>query len=313
MSRPIGNRNLKALIDAGYLRVGEELRCVPPSRIGGVRKAHLNDDGSVEENGDVMSLAQWSNTVKDGSTNAWISVTARGKFLDHYRQQLRNQIEPQQESQQTTALPEHDPEAVRSDISQTNAESLKAEIDSLKLQISDQQSAIARLDTKVEHLSVASPESATENDIIRILRERVLRLEPYEFEILVGEYLKAKGFSNVVVTPRSRDGGIDGHCEFPMINVKVAFQAKRNAIGNNIDAPTVQQLQGSMTGRFDRGMFITTSDYTIPARGWVEEAQAQITLINGDELMKEMIDLGLGVKAVTVVKHEVDEDFFVEL
>lgn len=68
-----------------------------------------------------------------------------------------------------------------------------------------------------------------------------------------------------------------------------------------------------MSGRFDRGLFITTSDYTPAARGWVEEVDAQLTLINGDELMKEMLDLGLGVKAVTVVKHEVDEGFFADL
>lgn len=153
----------------------------------------------------------------------------------------------------------------------------------------------------------------SEEDIIRTLQERVLSLEPDEFERLVGEYLKSRGFSNVIVSGRSGDGGIDGECGIPFINVKVAFQAKRYTSANNIGIEPVQRLQGSMSGRFDRGLFITTSDYTPAARGWVEEVDAQLTLINGDELMKEMIDLGLGVKAVTVVKHEVDEGFFADL
>lgn len=192
-------------------------------------------------------------------------------------------------------------------------ENLQSEMNTLKLQLASQQSAIVSLNTKIDSLSVSRLEEDTEDDVIGYLRERVLKLDPGEFERLVGEYLKSKGFSNVVVSGRPGDGGIDGECDIPFINVKVAFQAKRYADTNSIGIELVQRLQGSMTGRFDRGIFITTSDYTSAARGWVEEVQAQITLINGDELMKEMIDLGLGVKAVTVVKHEVDENFFTEL
>lgn len=194
-----------------------------------------------------------------------------------------------------------------------NTENLQSEVTRLKAQLASQQSTIASLNKKIDNLPISLPEDDTEDDIIQYLQERVLKLEPGEFERLVGEYLKSKGFSNVVVSGRSHDGGIDGECGIPFINVKVAFQAKRYTAANSIGIEPVQRLQGSMTGRFDRGIFITTSDYTSAARGWVEEVQAQITLINGDELMKEMIDLGLGVKAVTVVKHEVDEGFFANL
>lgn len=192
-------------------------------------------------------------------------------------------------------------------------ENLQSEMSNLKLQVASQQSAIANLNTKIDSLSAARPEEDTEDDVVGYLRERVLSLEPDEFERLVGEYLKSRGFSNVIVSGRSGDGGIDGECGIPFINVKVAFQAKRYTSANNIGIEPVQRLQGSMSGRFDRGLFITTSDYTPAARGWVEEVDAQLTLINGDELMKEMLDLGLGVKAVTVVKHEVDDGFFADL
>ena len=161
----------------------------------------------------------------------------------------------------------------------------------------------------IETLSVAEDESAIANRIL----ERMRRLSPDQFEVLVGEYLKAKGFSDVQVTGKSYDGGIDGHCGIPFINVKVAFQAKRYAAGNSVGIEPVQRLQGSMSGGYDRGVFITTSGFTSTAKGWVEEAQAQITLVEGEELVKQMIDLGLGVRAIPVVRHELDEGFFANL
>ena len=145
------------------------------------------------------------------------------------------------------------------------------------------------------------------------MRERVLKLKPDEFEVLVGEYLKTEGFSNIVVTGRSHDGGIDGYCEQSFIDVKVAFQAKRYATGNTVGIDPVQRLNGSLGSSYDRGVFITTSEFTSFAKGWVEEEQVKITLIDGNELVRQMVDLGLGVKTIPVVKHEVDEGFFTDL
>lgn len=192
-------------------------------------------------------------------------------------------------------------------------EDIQSELITLKSQIANQQSAIESLNAKIADLSVVSYESITEGDIIKNLRERVLKMEPDEFERLVGEYLKAKGFSNVVVSGRSHDGGIDGECELPLIDVKVAFQAKRYAAGNNIGIDPVQRLNGSLGSSYDRGVFITTSEFTSFARGWVEEEQVKIALIEGDELVRQMVDLELGVRTVPVIKHEVDEGFFADL
>ncbi len=140
-----------------------------------------------------------------------------------------------------------------------------------------------------------------------------MNLTPSDFEALVGEFFRAKGLENVTVTGRTNDGGIDGQCEIPFISVKVAFQAKRYAASNSVGIEPVQRLSGSMTGRFDRGVLVTTSSYTPAAKGWVEERQAPITLIDGSDLVEEMIRLSLGVKVVPVVTQEVDEDFFGDL
>ena len=304
--------SLKDLIDAGLLEVDEEL--TSELRKGERYTSTLAADGSIIYEGKSFpNPSNWVLHVAGNPRNGWDFVTVREQKLDFYRKQFEDGIEPPQESQPAIVKPEPVQDVPQNYTRPADAESLQSEVNTLKAQLVSQQSEIASLNMKIDSLPISPPEDDMEDDIIRYLRERVLKLEPSEFEKLVGEYLKSKGFMNVVVNGRSGDGGIDGECGISFINIKVAFQAKRYTTANSIGIDPVQRLQGSMTGKFDRGIFITTSNYTPAARGWVEEAQAQITLINGDELMKEMIDLGLGVKAVTVVKHEVDEDFFAEL
>ena len=174
---------------------------------------------------------------------------------------------------------------------------------------------LAELRTKVESFGQrgAEPGNGPKEDSTGILRERIMNLSPSEFERLVGEFLKAKGFSNVIVTQRSHDGGIDGHCELPFINVRVAFQAKRYTEDNTVGINPVQRLQGALAGGFDRGVFITTSKYSHAASSWVDEEKVNITLIDGNALLKQMMDLGLGITAVGVVRYEVDESFFTSL
>jgi restriction endonuclease Mrr len=304
--------SLKDLIDAGLLEVDEELTSEP--RKGERYTSTLAADGSIIYEGKSFpNPSNWVLHVAGNPRNGWDFVTVREQKLDFYRKQFEDGIEPPQENQPAIVKPEPVQDVPQNYTRPADAESLQSEVNTLKAQLVSQQSEIASLNMKIDSLPISPPEDDMEDDIIRYLRERVLKLEPSEFEKLVGEYLKSKGFMNVVVNGRSGDGGIDGECGIPFINIKVAFQAKRYTTANSIGIDPVQRLQGSMTGKFDRGIFITTSNYTPAARGWVEEAQAQITLINGDELMKEMVDLGLGVKAVTVVKHEVDEDFFADL
>jgi hypothetical protein len=45
----------------------------------------------------------------------------------------------------------------------------------------------------------------------------------------------------------------------------------------------------------------------------VRETGARITLVRGTNLVIDMIELGLGVKTVPVVRHDVDDDLFSSL
>lgn len=143
------------------------------------------------------------------------------------------------------------------------------------------------------------------------LLDRVLQLSPSEFERLVGEFLKAKGFDEVVVTGRPNDGGIDGHCSISFIKIKVAYQAKRQR--QNVSIEQVQRLVGSISDSYDRGIFVTTGGYSRSALNWMEEADRPIVLLAGEEFTQQLIDLELGVRRVPVEERVIDEEFFAML
>ena len=143
------------------------------------------------------------------------------------------------------------------------------------------------------------------------LLDRIKQLSPAVFEKLVGEFLKAKGFENVEVTGKSNDGGIDGCCYLSFLDINVGFQAKRWS--SNVPVEDLQRLVGSISGKFERGVFVTTSDYTPAARNWMNEEKRPIVALNGVRFAQELLDLGLGVVRIPLVERRLDEEFFESL
>lgn len=306
---PVSQTTLKGLIVAGLLHVGDELRCEP--RKGEIYKSQLKVDGSINYMGrDFRSPSAWAGHVAGGARNGWELVSVRGRKLSHFRQELAGESTLGPEPQPTVIDPEPDESQDQSNI---DSGRLWSAISRLNSQMESQQREIKNLNAKMEIPPIATFEDDKEDVVLRNLHDRILDLSPGQFEMLVGEYMKYKGFSEVVVSGRTGDGGIDGYCEIPFVKVKVAFQAKRYATGSNVGIEPVQRLVGSMSSGFDRGLFITTSDFTIAAKGWVDETEAQVTLINGEELVRQMVDLGMGVRRTPVVRYELDIDFFTGL
>lgn len=150
------------------------------------------------------------------------------------------------------------------------------------------------------------------DDVRPRLLERVRALSSGAFERLLGELWRRLGYRDVRVTGRTNDGGVDGDFVVPLVDVRVAFQAKRYAEGNNIGGPVVRQLKGSVVGRYDRGIFVTTSRFTAGAVEEAEDGGAKIVLINADALVDLLLDAKLGIRSV-VERADVDEDVFVGL
>jgi len=142
------------------------------------------------------------------------------------------------------------------------------------------------------------------------LRNILYTIPPFEFEKLTQLLLRESGFSQVEVTKRTGDGGIDGFGKFKingMISFKLAFQCKRYK--GMVSTSEIRDFRGSMTTDIEKGIFITTGNFT---RSAIEEATADgkkhIDLIDGEQLIDKLAGLQLGVKEKVI--YTVDHDFF---
>ncbi|MCA1621342.1 MAG: restriction endonuclease [Acidobacteria bacterium] len=137
-------------------------------------------------------------------------------------------------------------------------------------------------------------------------------LSPAAFERLVQRMLRETGFTQVEVTGRTGDGGIDGKGIAKVngiLSFRIVFQCKRyrGAVG----AGEIRDFRGAMQGRADKGLFITTGYFS---RGAVKEATrdgaSAIDIIDGEKLAEKLKELGLGVRVEHVERVKIDEEWF---
>lgn len=145
----------------------------------------------------------------------------------------------------------------------------------------------------------------------RRLRELLAQMDPRTFEVLIGNLLTSLGFEDVEVTRYSGDGGIDLRARLSVggvTDVRTAVQVKR--WGKNLTGKTIRELRGGI-GPHERGLVITLSDFTRDAYSdAAAEDRAPISLINGTQLIRLLMDNEVGVIRTTVTSYEVDEGFF---
>jgi hypothetical protein len=154
------------------------------------------------------------------------------------------------------------------------------------------------------------PPTIPESDFKERLIQRVRELSPKGFELLVGELLRRLGYQDVNVTGRPNDHGIDGDFIVPIIDVKVAFQAKRYSATSNVSGREVRELVGSVVSRdYDRGVLVTTSNFTAAALEDADGAGSKIVLINSARLVDLLLSVNFGIHLV-VERADLDEEAF---
>ena len=138
-------------------------------------------------------------------------------------------------------------------------------------------------------------------------------MDPYGFERLSQRVLRECGFSQVEVTKKSGDGGIDGTGKLKINGIfsfNVAFQCKR--YDGVVGAPAIRDFRGSLTTNIEKGVLITTGTFSKAAR---EEAASpgkqQINLVDGEDFINMIAEYGIGVKEVKT--YEIDESFFLKI
>lgn len=137
-------------------------------------------------------------------------------------------------------------------------------------------------------------------------------ITPDAFERLTKRLLRESGFVQVEVTGRSRDGGVDGKGIIRiggLLSFHVVFQCKKYQ--GSVGASHMRDFRGAMVGRADKGLFITTGNFTRDAiKEATRDGAPPIDLVDGDQLADKLKELGLGIKTEVVEKVSVDEDWF---
>lgn len=120
---------------------------------------------------------------------------------------------------------------------------------------------------------------------IEMLKSKLMIVDPYKFEVVVSNLISHVGFTDVRVTKKSGDEGVDVNAILKnqiSIDLRYSFQVKRwkHSVGRN----EVANLRGSM-GLNNQGVIIATSHFTESA---IHEARSEnktpINLVGINEL-----------------------------
>lgn len=158
------------------------------------------------------------------------------------------------------------------------------------------------------------PPAAEGEEWIEQLIDAIKAMKPDAFERLSMRLLRESGFSQVEVTGRSGDDGIDGVglLKVNLLSFHVLFQCKRYQ--GSVGARAIRDFRGAMQGRSDKGMVITTGVFTADARKEAtRDGAPAIDLIDGEALCYLLKDKRLGVQVEMIEKVAVRSDFFSEI
>lgn len=169
-------------------------------------------------------------------------------------------------------------------------------------------------DTSEEDLSEDEPAEDVEEELHwkQQVLNAVLAMSPDAFERLSQRLLRECGFTQVEVTGRSGDGGIDGKGVLRLgglINFQVVFQCKRYS--GTVSAGVIRDFRGAMIGRADKGLIVTTGTFSRDARAEaIRDGAPAIDLVDGQELATLLKQYELGVQTMMVEKVVVDGEWF---
>ena len=143
---------------------------------------------------------------------------------------------------------------------------------------------------------------------------RILRnMSPKGFENFAAFLLRRAGFTEVNVTGKTSDGGIDGIGYLrinPLMTTSVLFQCKRY-IDKTVDKDEIMKFQAAvLRERAEKGLYLTTSSFTRPAKDEAMKGAKEIELIDLERLIDLIELLRLGVKEKTI--FVVEPSFFQE-
>lgn len=140
-------------------------------------------------------------------------------------------------------------------------------------------------------------------------------ISPAAFERLAQRILRESGFSQVEVTGKVGDGGIDGKGIVRvsgLLSFHVIFQCKRYK--GSVSPSQIRDFRGAMQGRADKGLVITTGSFTREAiKEATRDGAPPIDLIDGELLCEKLKELKLGIETKLTESVEVKKEWFDKL
>ena len=159
-----------------------------------------------------------------------------------------------------------------------------------------------------------------QQSIFSEILDTILLKTPKEFEGIVVQLLQKMGYggelkNSGIVTQYSNDKGIDGIIKEDVLGLgRIHIQAKRYKPDSNVPREDIQKFVGALAvAQSNKGVFITTSNFTKGAKEYVENLNATTTivLINGEKLAKFIYDFGLGMQIEKTIEiKKLDSDFW---
>ena len=176
-----------------------------------------------------------------------------------------------------------------------------------------------------EKTEAETPEEALENayqtlrdNLANELVQQIKQSPPSLFEKIVVELLVRMGYGGSrkdagQALGKTGDEGIDGIIKEDRLGLDIIYlQAKRWE--NTVSRPEIQKFAGALQGhRAEKGIFITTSNFSRDALEYVSKIDTKIILIDGEQLAQFMIDNNIGVNSLAAYEvKKIDSDYFME-
>ncbi len=158
-------------------------------------------------------------------------------------------------------------------------------------------------------------EQTSISDWKELLLQTILGIAPDAFERLAQRLLRESGFTQVEVTGKTGDGGIDGKGIVKIsgfLSFHVIFQCKRYK--GLITPSQVRDFRGALQGRADKGLFITTGTFTRDAiKEATRDGAPPIDLIDGELLCEKLKEYRLGLETEIIENVIIKKDWFNKL
>jgi restriction system protein len=145
------------------------------------------------------------------------------------------------------------------------------------------------------------------------LLDIVMAMDAKAFERLCQRLLRESGFIRVEINGRSGDGGVDGVgvLRVNLLSFHVLFQCKKWK--GSVGAPIVRDFRGAMVGRADKGLILTTGNFTADARREAtRDGAPAIDLVDGDALCDLLKTAKIGVHVAVIEQITVEDAAFAE-